>query len=323
MVAEVDYTRFHSTGVTVVVDDGGDASADGFERLRLADAGRPAGRADSARDAEPPAAAGQRRPAVPDRIRRGNAVPPARGLPGLHRPEHGHAVGQGALRDARQHSPKTSTSRRSTTSRVRGDIDANGDGFFNTDHFNGGIAGIVHYGITRAENDPRWAAAENWEPGVSDVRVQLWDANRTHLLNEVTTDNWNNSVPAGCQWPTTGPDAGGSCTRDARRTASTGCATSTRRARRCSTAATRSARSCQDTRQPAGRRRSTTRSPLRHRVGTSAAQEADPGRQVRRQDHRAARVQAPEGRRQERRLRRHATSRSSSGWRGTRWPTAA
>ena len=68
---------------------------------------------------------------------------------------------------------------------------------FNTDHFNGGIAGIVHYGITRAENDPRWAAAENWEPGVSDVRVQLWDANRTHLLNEVTTDNWNNSVPDG------------------------------------------------------------------------------------------------------------------------------
>ena len=32
MVAEVDYTRFHSTGVTVVVDDGGDASAAGVER---------------------------------------------------------------------------------------------------------------------------------------------------------------------------------------------------------------------------------------------------------------------------------------------------
>ncbi len=80
-----------------------------------------------------------------------------------------------------------------------GDVDANNDGFFNTDRTNGGIAGIVHYTITRAENDPRWAVAENWEPGVSDVRIQLWDENRTHLLNEVTTDNWNNSVPTGCQ----------------------------------------------------------------------------------------------------------------------------
>ena len=38
-----------------------------------------------------------------------------------------------------------------------------------------------------------------------------------------------------------------------RRTASTGCATSTRRARRCSTAATRSARSCRTARRPAAR----------------------------------------------------------------------
>jgi uncharacterized repeat protein (TIGR01451 family) len=39
---------------------------------------------------------------------------------------------------------------------------------------NGGIAGIVHYAITRAEDDPRYAAAENWEPGIPRVQVNLF-----------------------------------------------------------------------------------------------------------------------------------------------------
>ncbi len=39
---------------------------------------------------------------------------------------------------------------------------------------NGGIAGIVHYAITRAEDDPRFAAAENWEPGIPHVQVNLY-----------------------------------------------------------------------------------------------------------------------------------------------------
>lgn len=39
---------------------------------------------------------------------------------------------------------------------------------------NGGIAGIVHYAITRAEDDPRFAAAENWEPGIPRVQVNLY-----------------------------------------------------------------------------------------------------------------------------------------------------
>jgi large repetitive protein len=39
---------------------------------------------------------------------------------------------------------------------------------------NGGIAGIVHYAITRAEDDPRYAAAENWEPGIPRVQVNLY-----------------------------------------------------------------------------------------------------------------------------------------------------
>lgn len=39
---------------------------------------------------------------------------------------------------------------------------------------NGGIAGIVQYGITRAEDDPKNAFAENWEPGIPRVQVNLF-----------------------------------------------------------------------------------------------------------------------------------------------------
>jgi len=39
---------------------------------------------------------------------------------------------------------------------------------------NGGIAGIVYYATTRAENDARLAAAEPWEPGIADAKVRLY-----------------------------------------------------------------------------------------------------------------------------------------------------
>ena len=38
---------------------------------------------------------------------------------------------------------------------------------------NGGIAGIVQYGITRAEDDPKNGTAETWEPGIPRVQVNL------------------------------------------------------------------------------------------------------------------------------------------------------
>ncbi len=103
------------------------------------------------------------------------------------------------------------------------------------DHGNGGVTGIVPYSTTRAENDPRWGGAEVWEPGIPGVRVQLWDVTRTKLLNEVTTDSWDDSLPTGCQGPV--------FTFRARpRTASTACATSTRCGPASSTAATPSCR---------------------------------------------------------------------------------
>ncbi len=40
---------------------------------------------------------------------------------------------------------------------------------------NGGISGIVFYGVTRAENDPVNAAGEPWEPGIPRVQVNLYE----------------------------------------------------------------------------------------------------------------------------------------------------
>jgi len=39
---------------------------------------------------------------------------------------------------------------------------------------NGGISGVAHYATTRAENDPRHAVADTWEPGIPRVQVALY-----------------------------------------------------------------------------------------------------------------------------------------------------
>jgi large repetitive protein len=46
---------------------------------------------------------------------------------------------------------------------------------------NGGISGIVFYATTRAEDDPRLAAGDPWEPGIPRVQVNLY---RDELSNE-------------------------------------------------------------------------------------------------------------------------------------------
>jgi hypothetical protein len=72
---------------------------------------------------------------------------------------------------------------------------------------NGGISGVVYYASTRAENDPRLAAADTWEPGIPRVKVRLYrrvpvngSATTTTLalVEEVQTDSWDDSVPTGC-----------------------------------------------------------------------------------------------------------------------------
>ena len=112
-----------------------------------------------------------------------------------HRPQRPHGLGRACLRPDRA---------------------ANG-----VDPRNGGIVGTVSYDTTRNELDPQYAAAEDWQPGISDVPVELYapvavrhDAARpatrpaatsSHadgsyakgkLLNTYVTEHW--SRPTGC-----------------------------------------------------------------------------------------------------------------------------
>lgn len=50
---------------------------------------------------------------------------------------------------------------------------------------NGGISGIVHNPTTRAEDDPRYATAENWEPGIPRAQVNLYkDCNADGIIDK-------------------------------------------------------------------------------------------------------------------------------------------
>ena len=70
---------------------------------------------------------------------------------------------------------------------------------------NGGIAGIVFYGSTRGENDPRLTVGDPWEPGIPGVTVRLHKEIPTAeggttltLIDEVKTDSWDANLPTGC-----------------------------------------------------------------------------------------------------------------------------
>lgn len=73
---------------------------------------------------------------------------------------------------------------------------------------NGGITGVVHYATMRKESDPRYAVAEDFEPGVPGVTVNLYSAlvdpetgevTQGDLLSSVETDAW--AHPTGCTTP--------------------------------------------------------------------------------------------------------------------------
>lgn len=72
---------------------------------------------------------------------------------------------------------------------------------------NGGISGIVYYATVRNELDPRFAAAEDFEPGIPKVAVNLYQKNNDGILtliNTVYTDAWEH--PTGCAPPYAPPD---------------------------------------------------------------------------------------------------------------------
>ncbi len=51
---------------------------------------------------------------------------------------------------------------------------------------NGGISGIIYYTVTRAEENPAYAVAETWEPGIPRVQVNLYqDANQDLEIDDI------------------------------------------------------------------------------------------------------------------------------------------
>ncbi|MFA5352831.1 MAG: hypothetical protein WC291_01245 [Thermodesulfovibrionales bacterium] len=54
---------------------------------------------------------------------------------------------------------------------------------------NGGISGVIRYATTRAEDDPRFALAENWEPGIPRVQVNLYqDSDSNGVIDDLNGD---------------------------------------------------------------------------------------------------------------------------------------
>jgi len=143
-VAEVDYTRFKATGVTVTVDAGGDVSGGPYPGLLYPQVGSP-------------------------------------------RTETGPVLTQ-----AFQSFPgQTSIFEWGKAPYAPGE--------------NGGISGIVFYGSTRGENDPRLTVGDPWEPGIPGVKIRLYREVATSiggkalaLVQEVETDSWDAALPEGC-----------------------------------------------------------------------------------------------------------------------------
>jgi len=129
LVAEVDFLRFKATGVTVVVDAGG-------QLPDLTD------------------------PAYPWFFEKFNGIlnpqpqPDNGGMP--YRTEVGPVLTQAFQGFIGQ----TSALVWGKTSYAPGE--------------NGGVSGVVYYSTTRAEDDPRYGAAEVWEPGIPRVQVVLY-----------------------------------------------------------------------------------------------------------------------------------------------------
>jgi hypothetical protein len=100
---------------------------------------------------------------------------------------------------------------------------------------NGGLAGIVYHATTRNEFNPRLAAAEDYEPGIPNVTVNLYqaalDANQQPIpcnaigtgcpfgqgeymrvtdapIDSVATDSWDDNLPTDCMYETPVPGSG-------------------------------------------------------------------------------------------------------------------
>jgi len=168
LVAEVDYTRFKATGLTVTVDHGGDVSNTG-NVLNPQEQDGTCTQEDIDNDSHGCTLVGGSH---------------------LQRTETGPVLSQGFQGFLGQ----TSVFEWGKKPYAEGE--------------NGGISGIVYYGVTRAESEPRLAAAEPWEPGIAGATVRLYRVVQTNeagdtglvFVKDTFTDSWDDpeSLPTGC-----------------------------------------------------------------------------------------------------------------------------
>jgi hypothetical protein len=173
LVAEVDFGRFEATGLTAVVDNGGQIpeSVPGFDGEDDFTFGRTIAPQDQENPTDPWCDAN----------------------PTLCQETETHVTELGPILTAGFQGFIGQTSALLWGKRHYEDISPGIAG-------NGGISGIVFYAITRAEDDPAMAAGEPWEPGIPGVTVNLRNQDGTILLNSTTTDSWDDSIPTGCKW---------------------------------------------------------------------------------------------------------------------------
>jgi len=167
LVAEVDFTRYKATGVTVVADAGGPINP--ADPLSFEGVLNPQWQFCTAQDVADGICAQEGLPLINPNT-----------LDNFSRTEIGPVLTQGFQSFLGQ-----------TSAFIWGK---------NKYEFgeNGGISGIVHYATTRAEDDPQYYVAEVWEPGIPRVTVRLYDRTGTTLLMETQTDSWDDTPPRGC-----------------------------------------------------------------------------------------------------------------------------
>ncbi|MDH5620451.1 MAG: multicopper oxidase domain-containing protein [Gammaproteobacteria bacterium] len=159
LVAEADFARFKATGVTITVDEGGPIMegfpGDGLRNPQDQDPTTPGNQMQRIETTDPTACA-----TVDPNV----AVCEYVEAPPLIEAYNGFAGNNNRFDWAKQ------------TYGLRTD----GSGLYE----NGGVSGVIYYQTTRAENDPRFAAPEPWEPGVPRVPVMLYDADPNGVIED-------------------------------------------------------------------------------------------------------------------------------------------
>jgi large repetitive protein len=170
LVAEVDYARYKATGVTYVVDNGGEVPADNGWDMPSFDVLNPQPQADVNPNTGNNLSTTLTGPVISLAsqlfLGQTNVIEWGKALYGMQDVDnfpYGNFPGEE-------------------------DVDNNPtlDAF---EYGNGGISGMALYAITRAEDDPRYGAAEEWEPGIPRIQMNLYkDFTGDGIIDDVDGD---------------------------------------------------------------------------------------------------------------------------------------